>query len=79
MERSRAGPPHVNLGEVRAGRETSIEGIPHYRRALQLDPDNARAHHLLGVALVAYGSGGRGERLLSGRRPIPRPSPWSGP
>jgi len=31
------------------------EAIDDYRRALQLDPDCARAHHLLGLALVAKG------------------------
>ena len=50
-------PAHINLGEVRAGSGDLIEAIPDYRRALELDPDNARAHHLLGVALVAKARG----------------------
>jgi eukaryotic-like serine/threonine-protein kinase len=50
-------PAHINLGEVRAGSGDLIEAIPDYRRALALDPDNARAHHLLGVALVATARG----------------------
>jgi tetratricopeptide (TPR) repeat protein len=45
-------PAHINLGEIRAGSGDLTEAIPDYRRALELDPNNARAHHLLGVALV---------------------------
>jgi serine/threonine-protein kinase len=48
---------HINLGEIRAGSGDFIEAIPDYRRALQIDSDNARAHHLLGVALVATACG----------------------
>ena len=48
-------PAHINLGEVRAGSGDLSEAIDDYRRALDLDPDSARAHHLLGVALVAKG------------------------
>jgi serine/threonine-protein kinase len=44
---------HINLGEIRAGSGDLIEAIPDYRRALELDPDNARAHYLHGVALLA--------------------------
>ena len=51
----RLAPAHFNLAEIRAGSGWPHEAIDHYRQALLLDPDWARAHHSLGVALLAKG------------------------
>ena len=48
-------PPISTSAKSRPVRESFDEAIDHYRQALRLDPDFARAHHLLGVALVAKG------------------------
>ena len=50
-------PPMSTSAKSGPVRETSSRRSTDYRRALQLDPDNARAHHLLGVALVAKARG----------------------
>ena len=46
---------HFNLGEMLAGSGDLDEAIDHYRQALGADPDFARAHDFLGLALVAKG------------------------
>ena len=48
-------PPIATSAKSRPVRGRFDEAIDHYRQALRIDPDCARAHHLLGIALVAKG------------------------
>ena len=43
----------VGAARERAGKEA--EAIPHYRRAVRLDPNNPMSHHYLGAALMRAG------------------------
>ena len=48
-------PAHFTLGEINAGSGQINEAIDHYRDALRVDPEFARAHYHLAIALLAKG------------------------
>ena len=70
-------PVHATQGLVHAGTGEHEKAVEDYRRALELDPRDARAYHGLGLAYQSLGLFGEAEATL--RKAIEvRPESWLG-
>jgi len=56
--------PHFRLGRIAQGRDHVEVAIPHYRRALELDPGHGPSAHYLAIELRGSGEFAEAERLL---------------
>jgi tetratricopeptide (TPR) repeat protein len=68
IELGELGGPHITLGIILARRKEYAEAMEHFRAAVEIEPDNAWAHHCVAVTLAKMGK--LDEAIVEHRRAV---------